>query len=96
MSAVVLFGAILFYLAAGLLLHAYALSMLWLWFIVPLGAPVLGLVPALGVQLVVNAMLQRPPPKVDPENPELAQKAIAVLVVPLALLAFGWIVKECM
>lgn len=93
MSAGLLIVVLLAYAALGLLFHAYALSVLWGWFIVPLGAPVLELVPALGVQLVVNALMQRQPPKADPENPELLEKAIAAVAVPAAFLAFGWLVK---
>ena len=51
------FGAFVLILILGIplaLLNGWALSVMWGWFIVPLGAPALGLIQAIGITYVVT------------------------------------------
>ncbi len=102
MTALAVFGGIV---GIGLLLvlssifNGYALSVLWGWFIVPtFGAPALGIVPAIGIAMVVSYLThQKNESKKEDEDDDgigvkIFKLAIPVLGKPALALLFGWIV----
>lgn len=69
---------------------AFVLLKLWVWFLVPLGAPRGGFVAAMGVVLIVGLLT---PTKIDDEEYDTnrAVKAIGFgIIAPLIALGFGW------
>ncbi len=92
-------GAILFVLVLlGTLLgiavtHGFVLSVLWGWFLVPLGIPTLGIVQAMGFALVARYLTFHHTncTKDEEENP--ASKLFArIFIHPLAILLVGWFI----
>lgn len=74
------------------LLRGWVLSLLWGWFIVPLGVPAVGVVHAIGIAFVVGMFTSAA--KVDSDHP---WRNIAIgFLAPLLTLAFGAIVHGFM
>ena len=71
-----------------MLLQGWALSLLWAWFVVPLGAPAIGIVHGYGLMLVVTLCSQ---PGMKPES--LARWLSQAAARPLLFVAVGWLFK---
>lgn len=72
-------------LAISTILGAYAVSTLWLWFIVPLGVSAIGLVHAYGLSIIIHYMTMEMPNNKDKGSiPEMI-----VLRIVLSLIALG-------
>ena len=69
-----------------------AVSTLWGWFLVPIGAPGLSVVAAAGVCLIASAMRMRHNKSADTSAERYEAIATAV-IVPVVALAIGWIIK---
>lgn len=87
-------------LVAGVFLRGLTLSLLWGWFVVPLGPPAVGLWHALGLAVLANLVAgsKKPLQKKDDESElthQLRLLAYAVFM-PLAALGVGWCVHELM
>lgn len=101
MTALAVFGGII---GVGLLLvlssifNGYALSVLWGWFVVPtFGAPALGVVPAIGIAMVVGYLTHQTTPDSKKEDDDgigalIGKMVILALGKPAFALFFGWIV----
>ena len=94
--------SVVFLMIFASIFNGYVLSVLWGWFVVPtFAAPTLGVVPAIGIALVVGYMTHQMRDKIfrdedKKEEPKFRQimargTAFAILK-PLNALFFGWIV----
>lgn len=72
---------------------AYTLSILWGWFISPLGAPVIGTAHAWGILLILNTILLR---LYRPSKEEFAVKLFGGLGISAGALLIGYILKSFM
>ncbi len=94
--------AVVALIVAGIIFQGYVLSVLWGWFIVPtFGAPALGLVPAIGISIVVIYLVYWPDQhRKDREettmDTEIMRAGMAILLKPAAALLAGWIVQMFM
>ena len=80
------------------LLNGWVLSLMWAWFIVPLGVVPIRRVHALGVGVLVS-LLTSPGKRSKDERTSQEQFSDAVahaLVTPLIYLVMGWIVQRFM
>lgn len=72
--------------------QGYVLTRLWAWFVVPMGAPHLSLMSAVGASIIVNMFREKA--SADKETPELKKSltdhVLQGYVGPLLRLAFGW------
>lgn len=82
-------GVALFILA--ILLRGFVLSVLWGWFVVPLGAPEIGVASALGLAITVG-LFQIYRAREESEKEKRITGA-ALFVSPLMSLLIGWIVQ---
>lgn len=99
MVALAIFGGIV---GVGLLMvltsifNGYVLNVLWRWFVVPtFDAPQLGIVPAIGVAMVVNYLVRQTHDCVKEEKgfgEKIAEGTVIAIVTPSLALFFGWIV----
>lgn len=73
------------------IVNGFVLSTLWGWFIVPtfLGAPELGIVPAIGISLVVNYMTSHYTGK---DDRSIGAQFTYMVMYPALALLIGWIV----
>ena len=72
------------------LYRGWVLSLLWVWFIVPLGAPEIGVIHAWGLAMAIQFMTQTWVHREDKEP----MKSIANLILsPLVILLVGYILK---
>lgn len=70
--------------------QAWAISVLWGWFIVPLGLPVIGTAAAVGISVTVSVIRGR---RKGPD--EEGWRAITMSALqPWFCLAIGWIAKQ--
>lgn len=75
-------------------LRAVVLMVLWRWFLVPLGAPPIGIATAWGLGLIAMLLLPTPDPADEPDALEYAVRLIAASVTGSVIaLATGWIVQ---
>lgn len=70
--------------------QAWAISVLWGWFIVPLGLPAIGIAAAVGVSVTVSALRGRRGRSSDDGKWALAKAALQ----PWFCLAVGWTAKQ--
>ncbi len=91
-------GAVFGVLALGVIVNGYVLSILWVWFIVPLGLPVISVAHSIGIAMVTNWLTyQYQTNKKEEDNSKaLTELAILFIVRPLAVLGIGYIVKQFM
>lgn len=81
----------------SIFLQVYTFSYLWLWFIVPLGMPAIGLLHAWGILILKNIMFYRQiePKKTDLSLAETRKKLVeglqTMFAVPFIALAVGYI-----
>jgi hypothetical protein len=83
---------------AGALLNGWVLSVLWGWFLVPLGIPPILILHAIGVGVTISLLTSHGPKGKDERtSTEKMREAIAFMfMTPLVALAMGWIVHSFM
>ena len=83
----------------GVMWSGYALSKLWVWFLVPaLGVPALSIPAAIGLALVVSYMTHQPT-RDDPDKDateKAIEGAISLALKPAVALGFGWVIARWM
>jgi predicted phage tail protein len=95
-SITIIFGTIAF-VVASILFRAWALTVLWAWFLVPLGMVALSISSAIGISIIVGMFTQHLAKESKDEKAkdtyeligDIAGRAIGA---PLLSLFFGWIV----
>jgi hypothetical protein len=89
-------GALLFALILSpfIILNGWVLSWLWLWFLVPLGIPAIGVVHAMGITGVVG-FLTKQYTETDGEK-DRGEKLAYLVVAPFLALAVGYILHSFM
>ena len=100
MTALAILGGIVgvaVLMVASSIFNGYALSVLWGWFVVPtFGVPVLGIVPAIGIAMVVSYLTHQ----IDTHKKEekrsfgktIAHSTVFAILKPSLALFFGWVV----
>lgn len=78
------------------LMRGWALSVLWGWFLVPLGAPGLNIPTAIGISLVVSFLTHQvhDDAKERTFSERMARVFSAAIFTPLLGVFIGWIVKQ--
>jgi hypothetical protein len=70
--------------------QAWAISVLWGWFLVPLGLPAIGIATAIGISAILSALHQSRKSPGDEGWKSVGKAALK----PWFLLAIGWIAKQ--
>jgi hypothetical protein len=79
------------------LVRGWAISMLWNWFLVPLGLPLLGVVHAIGIGLVLGVLVQQADGKKDDrEAKEFIPQVLGFSIGWVITVGIGWIVQSFM
>lgn len=71
--------------------NAWVLTILWSWFIVPLGVKALSVAHAYGVTLVTGLILGNRGIKENKDKDDWVSSVITWLLIPAVALFFGWI-----
>lgn len=71
--------------------NAWALTILWGWFIVPLGVKALSLAHAYGFTLVTGFILSTRGVKDHKDKEDWISTVVTLLLLPLVVLGLGWI-----
>lgn len=84
-------------LIVSIILRGWVLSTLWAWFLVPIGAPAIGIATALGISVIIGLFtmhLNHETVKVSNKSlPELFANIISKSIgSPLISLLVGWII----
>lgn len=91
------FATIFAVLAAGVIVNGYVLSILWVWFVVPLGLPVISVAHCIGIAMVSSWLTyQHQTTKEEDKEKALENLLIVFIIRPLAVLGIGYIVKQFM
>ena len=69
--------------------RGFVLTILWLWFAVPLGMPELTVPYAIGLSLIVSFMVG-----LKESTKTEAEQLLTIMVHPVAALAIGWVVTK--
>jgi hypothetical protein len=84
-------------LALSSILKGYVFSILWGWFIVPLGMPAVTVPWAIGISILVSLATYQYNANDEKKDPDGLTKALSVgLVLPLFSLLFGYIAHSFM
>lgn len=78
-------------IAFAAVIEGFVLTVLWRWFMVPLGAPLLTIPTAIGIALIVG-MLTHQHSKQDDDA--WIHKLVGGLTGPPLILCVGWVVKQ--
>ena len=88
----------LLYLVLGSMLRGWVFSVLWGWFIVPLGGPHIGIAHAIGISMVVSFLTYQHQDASDGKS--ASDTAITVIVIGVVqafmALAMGYVVHSFM
>lgn len=98
-ALIVVFGVVgVFFgvLALSVIINGYVLSILWVWFVVPLGLPVISVAHSIGLAMVTGWLTYQYTNKEEDNIKALTEFAILFIVRPLAVLSIGYIVKQFM
>ena len=88
-------------LAAGIIigssvLGGWVLSLLWAWFLVPMGLPAITIAQAIGVSLVISMLTQQFIPDArtaEQRKAQLWHNVLITILHPFMVLLMGWIVR---
>lgn len=81
----------------GILLNGWAFSLLWEWFVAPLGYPVLSIPQAIGLTMTIAYVTHQYQKDEDKDKPflEVLGRSISLAIVkPFMCLGIGFIVKS--
>ncbi len=99
-ALIVVFGVIttiVGMLAFGVIVNGYILSILWVWFLVPLGLPAISVAHSIGVAMVASWLTyQHQSTTQEDKDKALQNLAVVFIVRPLATLGIGYLVKQFM
>ena len=90
-SGIVVFGSIVLLGAAGMVWAGYVASVLWGWFLVPLGVSAITYSQSIGLCCLFKVFMG-PQIKGSDKGAKVAE-AVMVFLLPLVALFFGWLVK---
>ena len=83
----------------AVLLNAWVLTNLWVWFIVPFGIPAIGLAEAAGITLLVFFLakdLTTSKKSKEATTKDIANSLIMLFVKPITVLGLGWVIQSFM
>ena len=92
-------------IAGSILWSGFVLATLWAWFVIPLGAPALGVLHAAGIAMVIRFMTFQGNVKEFMDSDDMSSdekmklagaRAGMGFAYPLVALFFGWIIHKCM
>lgn len=74
--------------------RGYVLTMMWAWFVMPLGVRALGVAQAIGLAMIVGFLTHQRRPN-DPTH-TLMDAVVAAFLTPAIALGLGWVVQAFM
>jgi len=89
---VVLVGA---FVTAVAIARGFVLTYLWAWFVVPFGAPAIGVAWAIGISLIVGYLTRDTDTSGDEEN-SFWTKLLSAVLTPFLVLGIGAIIHAFM
>lgn len=96
MVGVLIFLAVLAYIAFMIVLRGWVISVLWAWFMVPLGLPDIGVAAAVGLSCLMAVFLPTPAQMKNKEAEDRVQTMIYPFVSWVLALAIGWVAHQVM
>jgi hypothetical protein len=91
-AALLALAVILPFAVTAIVLRGWVLTYLWLWFIVPFGAPVLTIPMAIGLTLLVNYLSGAI--KITKDEKPIIDVMIEVFASPFIVLGMGYIIHH--
>lgn len=74
--------------------QGWAISVLWNWFVAPLGAPQIGIATAIGISLTVGLIRMKGAKSPERTRRESIEHLIGLVLIPLVGVGIGWIVLQ--
>lgn len=92
-----IFAVLLLIIIPAILLRAWVITWMWLWFAVPFGLPAIGMAWAVGLSSFAALFTTKPASAKDEDAWDAMAKAAGVMFVsPLLALGTGWIAHLAM
>lgn len=79
-------------IVVAIVLRAWVLTVLWGWFLVPLGIPEVSIPTAIGIALILGLFTQHLAKEENKEKNIIADIGIRAIGAPIVSLVLGWIV----
>lgn len=101
MPFLIVFTGLLVGPAISIFWGGYVASVLWFWFVVPLGAPAISTTHAAGLSCVVSTFMGSRGLYQGEQKNKSPEEAIStalgvVILIPLVVLTFGWLIHAGM
>ena len=80
----------------GAIFKGWVLSVLWEWFVVPLGVPRIGAFWAMGIVLLANMVISVPSGKPWSDRYDVLNSALGAILTGLIALLLGWVFRGFM
>lgn len=97
MSILLVLVAMLGIIVAAIVLRAWVLTMLWGWFVVPYGAPAIGIATAIGISLIIGMFThnisKEKTVKIKTMSDFTSEVMGRAFGNPIVVLILGWIVS---
>lgn len=92
LTAIALIIGVIGIITLAVIWRGFVLSVMWGWFLVPIGLPNIGLALAIGISATVAMMTHQATQST--EKSDGGKALIALFVGPLLLLGIGWVVHQ--
>lgn len=79
-------------IVVAIVLRAWVFTILWGWFLVPLGAPEVSIPTAIGISLILNLFMQHLAKEETKDKNLIAEVGLRAIGAPVVTLILGWIV----
>ena len=86
-------------IVSSVLVSAWAIATLWIWFLVPLGLPVIGYAHALGINLMMTVFTQDFNTKSEESDDKVKKfvtQIVKAILFPVIFVGIGWIYHSFM
>jgi hypothetical protein len=74
--------------------QGWAVAMLWLWFVTPLGVPAITVAMGFGLVLVARALQPEPALLLHLIQPTRYKEIVRTLMLPVIMVGIGWLVHQ--
>lgn len=81
-------------LVGSVLINGYVLSILWVWFLVPLGLPAISIAHSIGIAMIASWLTYQDDASKQDEKGSGLRLFLLLIVRPLLTLGIGYVAKQ--
>jgi hypothetical protein len=94
MNGLLAFLLVCILIVISIAVQGWAVAMLWLWFVTPLGVPAITVAMGFGLVLVARALQPEPALLLHLIQPTRYKEIVRTLMLPVIMVGIGWLVHQ--